>query len=82
MANRRGVSYQKRVEEINRIYDRYAKWGIPNREIWRRYIYPHYGITERTFYNILKASANVKNTIADEDTRQLLLFDFGDDREP
>lgn len=74
MVKRRGVSYKKRVEEINRIYDQYARRGIPNREIWRRYVYPVYAITERTFYNILNASANEKNRIADEDTRQLLLF--------
>ncbi len=71
-----GVSYKKRVEEINGIYDRHAKRGVPNREIWRRYIYPVYGISERTFYNLLKASAEPKNRIAD-DTRQLLLFGFG-----
>lgn len=79
MNKRRGVSYQKRVEEINRIYDREAKRGLVNREIWRRYIYPVYGITERTFYNILNASAEEKNIIAG-DTRELLLFndeDFG-----
>ncbi len=77
MAKRRGVSYKKRVEEINRIYDREVKRGVPNREIWRRYIYPVYGITERTFYNILNASAEDKNKIAD-DTRQLLLFNDDD----
>lgn len=73
MAKRSGVSYQKRVEEVNRIYDREAKRGVPNREIWRRYIYPVYGVSERTFYNMLKASAEPRNAIADE-TRQLLLF--------
>lgn len=73
MAKRSGVSYQKRVEEVNRIYYREAKRGVPNREIWRRYIYPVYGVSERTFYNMLKASAETRNTIADE-TRQLLLF--------
>lgn len=73
MAKRSGVSYQKRVEEVNRIYDREAKRGVPNREIWRRYIYPVYGVSERTFYNMLKASAEPRNTIADE-TSQLLLF--------
>lgn len=72
--NRRGVSYQKRVEDINRVYDREVKRGLPNREIWRRYIYPVYGISERTFYNLLNASADEKNVIADEETRQLLLF--------
>ena len=78
MQKRRGVSYQKRVEEINRIYDKHAKSGISNREIWRRYVYPVYAISERTFYNILNASAESKNKIAD-DTRQLLLFDFDND---
>ena len=81
MNNRRGVSYQKRVEEINRIYDQWAKRGVANREIWRRYVYPiwrryvypRYAISERTFYNILNASADTKNVIAD-DCRQLLLF--------
>lgn len=77
MMRRRGVSYKKRVEEINRIYDREVRRGVPNREIWRRFIYPVYGITERTFYNILNASAEEKNRIADE-TRQLLLFNEGD----
>lgn len=78
MQKRRGVSYQKRVEDINRIYDQHAKSGISNREIWRRYIYPVYAISERTFYNVLNASAESKNKIAD-DTRQLLLFDFDND---
>lgn len=73
MTKRSGVSYQKRVEEVNRIYDREAKRGVSNREIWRRYIYPVYGVSERTFYNMLKASAESCNAIADE-TRQLLLF--------
>lgn len=79
MAKRRGVSYKKRVEEVNRIYDREVRRGIPNREIWRRFIYPVYGITERTFYNILNASAEEKNKIADDDDiRQLLLFNDDD----
>ena len=73
MKNRRGVSDQKRVEEINRIYDHWAKRGVSNREIWRRYVYPTSAITERTFYNILNASAESKNVIAD-DCRQRLLF--------
>lgn len=79
MARRRGVSYKKRVEEINKIYDREVRRGIPNREIWSRFIYPVYGITERTFYNILNASAEEKNRIADDDDiRQLLLFNDED----
>lgn len=73
MGKRHGVSYQKRVAEINRIYDLYVKTGVSNREIWRRYIYPVYGISERTFYNILKASSNPKNDVPG-DTQ--LYFDF------
>lgn len=75
MEKRRGVSYQKRVEEINRIYDREAKRGLFNREIWRRYIYPVYGISERTMYNMLKASADERKQIKDPGVRQLLLFE-------
>lgn len=66
MAKRRGVSYQKRVTDINRIYDEHAKRGVPNREIWRRYVYPVYGISERTFYNILNASSEPKNEVPKE----------------
>ena len=68
------MSYQKRVADINRIYDLYVKKGVPNREIWRRYIYPVYGISERTFYNILKASANPKNDLP-EDAQLYFNFD-------
>lgn len=71
---RRGVSYAKRVEDINRIYDREAKRGLPNREIWRRYIYPVYGLSERSLYNILKASSDPSLRI-DSGVRQLLLFE-------
>ena len=31
MGKRHGVSYQKRVAEVNRIYDHYANRGVPNR---------------------------------------------------
>ncbi len=49
-------SYALRVNEVNAIYDHYAKQGMKNRDIWRRYIYPRFGIAERTFYNYLKKS--------------------------
>lgn len=48
------MSYAKRVADVNRIYDEWSRSGLPNREIWRRYIWPVLGISERTFYNILK----------------------------
>ena len=77
MAKRRGVSYQKRVTEIIRIYDEHAKRGLPNREIWRRFVYPVYGISERTFYNILHASCEPKNEVPD-DVQMFLDFDYGE----
>lgn len=50
-------SYITRVKAVNEVYDRHAKSGVSNRDIWRRYIYPQFGITERTLYNYLKRSA-------------------------
>lgn len=70
------MSYQKRVADVNRIYDEYAKRGVSNREIWRRYVYPVYGVSERTFYNLLKASLDAYNEVP-EDVQ--LYFDFGDE---
>ena len=43
------------MADVNQIYETYAKTGLPNREIWKRYVYPMFGISERTFYNMLKA---------------------------
>ncbi len=74
MKKRRGVSYRKRVAEINAIYDREAKYGLTNREIWRRYIYPKYGLSERQFYNVLKASADPTRAIP-EDLELFLHFE-------
>lgn len=72
-----GISYKKRVADTNRIYDQYAKQGIPNREIWLRYIYPLYGFSERTFYNMLKAptkpgfvDSNIQPSLFDDDDEQ------------
>lgn len=70
---RRGVSYQKRVADVNRIYDEHVRSGLSNREIWRRYIYPQYGISERTFYNLLQASCEPKNDVPKELT---MFLDF------
>lgn len=62
---RRGVSYKKRVADVNRIYDTHVREGLSNREIWRRYVYPIWGISERTFYNLLKAESDPKNELAE-----------------
>lgn len=53
----KGNSYAVRVKAVNEIYDRHSKSGISNRDIWRRYIYPQFGISERTLYNYLKRTA-------------------------
>lgn len=77
MGKRPGMSYKKRVADINRIYDQHARDGVSNREIWRRYIYPVYGICERTFYNLLKAP--IKPGFYDPDNSLPTLFDGIDD---
>lgn len=53
-----GCSYETRVREVNEIYDQYSRSGLSNREILRRYIWPKYKISEKTFYNYINASAN------------------------
>jgi hypothetical protein len=55
-----GESYKRRVLEVNAIYDKYAKSGLSNREIIRRYIWPVYPISEKTFYNMVNASVRFK----------------------
>jgi hypothetical protein len=52
-----GLSYLYRVEDVIRIYDEHSRSGLSNREILRRYIWPKYHICEKTFYNIINASA-------------------------
>ena len=47
-----------RVTEVLRIYEEHARSGLSNREILRRYIWPVYPICEKTFYNIINASAD------------------------
>lgn len=77
----RGVSYLKRVADVNATYQKWARTGLSNREIWRRYIYPVYGISERTLYNMLKVDVTVRKDNASS-PRPLLLFDFELDQIP
>jgi hypothetical protein len=74
---KRGRSYSLRVAAVNRIYDRYRTEGLSNREIWYRHVYPVYGICERTFYNLLKASA--RDDVADRIEESPTLFDGMED---
>lgn len=57
--NGRGISYQARVVEVNRIYDEHSRSGLSNIEIWRRHVYPRFFISLRTFYNMLSAPTSV-----------------------
>lgn len=80
MAKTRGMSYRKRVEGINRIYDQHARSGLSNREIWRRYIYPVYFISERTFYNMMNATAGSENPVVASDMPSLFDLLYDDER--
>lgn len=53
----KGCSYEARIQEVNEIYDSHSRSGLSNREILRRYIWPKYKISEKTFYNYINASA-------------------------
>lgn len=70
-----GLSYAFKVKEVNRIYEEHSRSGLSNREILRRYIYPRFYICEKTFYNIINASADPR-IIEKQDAlnRQLTLF--------
>lgn len=66
----RGQSYAKRVADVNAIYDKWVRTGLSNRAIWRMYVYPIFAISERTFYNLLKAD------IRPDDPRNELQYAF------
>lgn len=51
---------------------------MSNREIWRRYVYPVYAISERSFYNIINASCDPKNEVPHE-AQLFLNFDYYDE---
>ena len=70
-----GCSYAFRVEDIVRIYDEHSRSGLSNREFLRRYIWPKYHICEKTFYNIINASADPRIIQRQKEMRaQLSLF--------
>ena len=66
-----GLSYVYRVAEIVAVYDEHSRSGLSNREILRRYIWTKHHICERTFYNIINASATER---IQSQHRQLSLF--------
>jgi predicted urease superfamily metal-dependent hydrolase len=82
MKKRAGKSYIKRVADVNRIYDQNIKSGLSNREIWKRYVYPVYGISERTFYNVLKASPETAKELMEEGFLFPEILDKDERRDP
>ena len=52
-----GKSAEIRKKAVLNIYEAYKNTGLSNRYIWENYIYPIWGISERTFYHYLKHSA-------------------------
>lgn len=70
----RGLSYNKRVTDIIKEFDSHSRSGLSNREIWRRYIYPVYFISERTLYNMINASARIEEPKDPGATEQFLNF--------
>ena len=71
--NTPGRSYVFRLTDVVRIYDEHSRSGLSNREIFRRYIWPKYRICERTFYNMINASADDR-VIARQREMQMTLF--------
>lgn len=70
-----GYSYAYRVKDIERIYNEHCRSGLSNREILRRHIWPKYHICEKTFYNIINASADPRVIRRQEEMEaQLTLF--------
>lgn len=70
-----GRSYAKRVEEVNRLYDEHSRSGLSNREILRRFIWPVYPISEKTFYNLINAMSKVRVQREIEQLQQELVFE-------
>ena len=74
---RRGRSYEMRVAAVNELYDKFSRTGLSNREIWRRHIYPKYGISERTLYDMLKRESSVRDVVRRSGvSSEQLSFDF------
>lgn len=52
----KGRSTETRKKAVLGVYEAYKNTGLSNRYIWKNYIYPTWGISERTFYLYLKHS--------------------------
>ncbi len=59
MKRPKGKSYQARVIDVLSVYNAYSGTELSNRYIWQHYIYPQFGISERTFYNYLKKTPDL-----------------------
>ena len=50
-------SFIRRAMQVQEIYLEHTNKGVSNRYIYRKYIYPVYYISERTFYRYLARNA-------------------------
>nr|DAW97020.1 MAG TPA: hypothetical protein [Bacteriophage sp.] len=62
-----GISYKLRILFVTKIFDKYEKSGLSNREIHRKYIYPALGICEKTMYNMINNSCDKKYELTEEE---------------
>ena len=65
----------RRAIKVQKIYIEHQDSGLPNREIFKRYIKDRWDITERTFYEYLTIPAQRElNKLEKIDNKQLHLF--------
>jgi len=50
-------SVARRALEVQKVYLEHKEPDLPNTYIYRRYIYPRFHISERTFYRYLRRNA-------------------------
>lgn len=49
------LSVLLRKQAVQEVYMKYAPIGVTNARIFRQYVYPKWGISERTFYNYIQS---------------------------
>jgi hypothetical protein len=68
-------NHLRKVIDVCALFQQYKELGLPNREIWRRYIYPVYKISERSLYSYLRTHAVYElNEILNKEPKQGSLF--------
>lgn len=58
-------NYLRRVKAVQELVEQYYEAGRLDRcysEVWRRWVYPQYPMSQRTFYRLLKVDLAVEQT--------------------